>query len=227
MPKFLYEPNHPFNPEMGSMKDVVPQWYKDIEKFMGGIQQVRPTDTRTIKTCVPFLDTLLTGYYIPLHADVLVDIIQGVPSLTWNYDHGDVVQQRTADMAPTLPTPAGHLPMHLVWRTSYALQVPKGYSLLITHPLNRFDLPFTTLGGIVDGGWAMYGGSVPFFLKESFKGVIPAGTPIAQVIPFKTENWKSEKSVGLAKEANINAQRSSSSILNWYRNLHWSKKVYK
>jgi hypothetical protein len=35
-------------------------------------------------------------------------------------------------------------------------------------------------------------GSMPFFLREGFSGVIPAGTPFAQIIPFKREDWTSE-----------------------------------
>jgi hypothetical protein len=35
-------------------------------------------------------------------------------------------------------------------------------------------------------------GNIPFFIKEGFSGVIPKGTPIAQVIPFKRESWTSK-----------------------------------
>jgi hypothetical protein len=33
---------------------------------------------------------------------------------------------------------------------------------------------------------------MPFFLREGFTGVIPAGTPFVQILPFKRENWTSE-----------------------------------
>ena len=35
---------------------------------------------------------------------------------------------------------------HNLW----TIEAPAGYSLLFTHPANRFDLPFTTLTGLVD-----------------------------------------------------------------------------
>ncbi len=35
---------------------------------------------------------------------------------------------------------------HNLW----TIEAPEGYSLLFTHPVNRFDLPFTTLTGWVD-----------------------------------------------------------------------------
>jgi hypothetical protein len=33
---------------------------------------------------------------------------------------------------------------------------------------------------------------MPFFLIIGFSGVIPAGTPYVQMIPFKREDWASE-----------------------------------
>ena len=35
---------------------------------------------------------------------------------------------------------------HNLW----TIEAPEGYSVLFTHPVNRFDLPFTTLTGMVD-----------------------------------------------------------------------------
>ena len=67
-----------------------------------------------------------------------------------------------------------------------------GYSLLVTHPLNRFDLPFVSLSGIVDADITMTHGRIPFFIKKGFSGVIEAGTPILQVLPFKRDDWEME-----------------------------------
>jgi len=91
-----------------------------------------------------------------------------------------------------LPTPAGHDEDHYAWKSLFNIQTPKGYSILISHPHNRFDLPFTTLSGIVDSDMTMARGNLPFFLKSGFEGIIPVGTPIYQVMPFKRENWQSE-----------------------------------
>ena len=49
-------------------------------------------------------------------------------------------------------------------------------------------------------GW----GNVPFFIKSGFEGVIPAGTPIAQLIPIKREKWVYAQSWGnTAKQVEI------------------------
>jgi hypothetical protein len=98
---------------------------------------------------------------------------------------------------------------------------------LFTHPLNRHDLPFTTLSAIIDGGLIMSGnGDVPFYIKKNFEGIIPQGTPIAQVIPFRQENWQSKKTKGLFKKGEQHYNKSSSLIFGWYKKTFWTRKKY-
>ena len=73
----------------------------------------------------------------------------------------------------------------------WTIQAPAGYSLLFTHPVNRRDLPFTTLTGLVDCD-AFYNNPVLFPARwhdVDFNGVLPKGTPVAQCLPVKRENW--------------------------------------
>ena len=71
----------------------------------------------------------------------------------------------------------------------WSVQVPDGWSVLFTHPLNREDLPFRTLSGVVDcDRW--HDGLVHFpalWTDPGFEGVLPAGTPVAQAIPMRRE----------------------------------------
>ena len=68
---------------------------------------------------------------------------------------------------------------------------PPGYSLLITHPVNRHDLPFTTLTGLVDTD--RYKDNFINFPARwrdpAFNGVLAKGTPIAQCVPVKRAIW--------------------------------------
>jgi hypothetical protein len=98
---------------------------------------------------------------------------------------------------------------------------------LATHPLNRHDLPFITLTGIIDGGVVMQSrGNFPFYIKEGFEGIIPKGTPIIQLIPFRQENWKSKKRVGLIEEGKKHNFLASSVISDWYKKTFWIRKKY-
>jgi len=76
---------------------------------------------------------------------------------------------------------------HNLW----TIEAPEGYAVLFTHPLNRFDLPFTTLSGIVDcdryrDSWVHFPAQ---WHDTNFSGVLPKGTPIAQCVPVKREDW--------------------------------------
>lgn len=79
-----------------------------------------------------------------------------------------------------------------LWIQPFEFNVPKGYSILITHPFNRYDLPFITMSAIIDVDVFPQRAEVTFYLKSDFSGVIKRGTPIFQVIPFKREKWESE-----------------------------------
>ena len=89
--------------------------------------------------------------------------------------------------------PEGYHSKHFHWWPNWGVELPKGYSLLVTNPLNRFDLPFLTTSGIIDSDSYTSSGLMPFFLKEGFSGLIPKGTPFVQLIPVKREDWESEK----------------------------------
>jgi hypothetical protein len=73
----------------------------------------------------------------------------------------------------------------------WTIQAPEGYSLLFTHPANRFDLPFTTLTGLVDCD-RYHDVPINFpahWHNQDFSGVLPKGTPVAQCIPVKRKSW--------------------------------------
>jgi hypothetical protein len=77
---------------------------------------------------------------------------------------------------------------HNLW----TIEAPEGYALLFTHPVNRFDLPFTTLTGLVDcdryhDNWIHF---PAHWHDASFSGVLPKGTPVAQCLPVKREKWQ-------------------------------------
>jgi hypothetical protein len=213
------------------MKDVIPEWFKKIEKFSGGKLSVFPSSI-TVKSCAPFLDAFLTGYYIPAPVDFLVEQTEFGPQISWqffdnDYNETDFINERNPGMIPTLPIPEGFSPNHFSWSTKQILKVENGYSLLITHPLNRDDLPFRTMSGVVDANYAMSGGKLPFLLKKGYEGIIKAGTPIAQIIPIKSEPWRLERNTNLLKEAKLARSESLKNIIGWYKDKHWNRKEYK
>lgn len=212
-------------PRIAPIKQIVPQWYKDSPMYTEGKSlRFLPVTNKTMKACVPFLDSLTTGYYIPLQSDILVEYIDKKISLSWG--QGNPVGMRESSIASTLPTPTGYDNTHFFWSLPSIIQLPKNYSALFTHPLNRFDLPFVTTSGIVDGDFIMSAGKYPFFIKENFEGIIPRGTPIAQIIPFRTENWVSEEDTSLIEKGITETNRARSKIIGWYKHNGWVRKSY-
>lgn len=163
---------------------------------------------------------------MPLAAPIAVEQTEGGPRITWNNEHYPPIGIRDTSDNPNLPVPAGMASTHFIWITKHMFKIPEGYSALFTHPLNRFDLPFITLSGIVDGEFIMQNGNVPVYFNNTFEGVIPEGTPIAQILLFKRESWVSEHDESILKDGDDNSFNSHSLGMNWYRNKHWHKKSY-
>ena len=225
--KLYFESTDPAFPGITSIKTHIPDWYKDMKKFNGGKPQFYPHKTVGIKECAPFLDALTLGYSIPLASDMLVEQIDEEPRLTWlTADTKNLVTLRKNHENEKIPVPPGFSLTKFSWETRVAIDIPAGYSIIVTQPFNRADLPFHTLTGVVDGPMILAPGSLSFYLREGFEGLIPEGTPIAQVIPFRREDWKSEVKSGLVDKAMIQKNKSVSRLLGWYKQNVWQKKSY-
>lgn len=208
-------------------KDHIPEWYKkitpwrnnEIFTFEGGFQH-------SVKKCMPFLDSLTTGYMIVLPYDIYVKNNNGIQYMFTknNLPFSPIKRDSPADLKLV---PFEHSPEEWAWQTGIATMVPKGYSVLYTHPLNRHDLPFTTISGIIDGGFITSpGGSIPFYLKKDFEGVIPQGTPILQLIPFREETWLSKITKGLVEKSIVYNNKSNFILSGFYKKNFWTRKKY-
>lgn len=233
-----------FIPSLESFKDLymppvpattmVPEWYKSLALYgdTNDIKNLHPvnhigTDGTLVATkkCMPFFDALTSGYYYLLEDDLHVDLNkEGFPTLTWK---GDVM---LIDKRPTLevPIPSNCHQLHFGFRMNWFYKTPPGYSVLVTHPMNRYDLPFYTLSGMVDSD--IWGLPVffSFFLKRDFIGTIPKGTPIMQFIPFKRDAWQIEikNDKESIEEEEFKAEKRRTMVTGYYKKETWQKKRY-
>lgn len=179
----------------------LPDWYKSLQTWINNSDKpIKMFGRKGAKTCLPFHDVMEWGYFIYLCADIEVrkdqagniDIFSS-PQLPMGIAHPRGSVDDTNAQVYGLPRPAGMSKQMFAWIAHYGAGTPKGYSALITHPINRYDLPFITTSGIVSSDTLQnFAGNIPFYINESFEGIIKKGTPIAQVIPIKRENWKQE-----------------------------------
>lgn len=208
-------------------KSVVPEWYKQAQRFIGGSMQFAEGGiNKDLKLCVPFMDAMVSGYVIELPCDLYIkNQPTGAIDFFWHEEPAPI-EMRSKEMAKTLPRPAGHGESLYAWITNWAVITPPGYSMLFTHPLNRFDLPFITTSGIMDTDQYSNPGQIPFFLKDGFEGTIPAGTPIVQLIPIKRDSWQSDVVDYDEKFLESKAYQVARTLFGGYRNLFWQKKNY-
>jgi hypothetical protein len=217
------------NVQLGQPKPVkhfLPEWYRKSETTFIHKQTGKPTNG--LKTCVPFLDAMISGYTLVTPVDIYVSKNEdGTLKLGWGgpQELNQFVVERPKELAEKLPTPAGHLDNHLAWNNEWGIKLPRGWSLLVCHPLNRFDLPFTTVAGFMDSDKFWANGNLPFYIKEGFIGTIPAGTPIAQLIPVKRSKWRAVYNQALVNEYG----RQGTVVRNpesTYKKKFWTRKEY-
>jgi hypothetical protein len=213
--------------------NLVPDWYKKQKNFANGENNVlkayKTPTVGTFKMCVPFIDTLTSGYLITLPADVLVSNVSNdggyLPRITWTVGW-EVLDSLESDTHLNYPTPTGFSNNMFRWFFDFKIETPIGYSSWITHPSHRWDLPFLTINGFIDTDKHPNSLLLPFFIREGFEGIIKEGTPIAQIIPIKRENWKSEKKDLSQEDSFMERNASKINYIRTYKEKYWSRKKY-
>lgn len=226
---------------------LLPEWYKTAPLFCAKSEKVKncphvacSAPNTTYKNCTPFLDALSTGYIFESPVDVQFTLLAN-NAIEWNSRIfgnltdlvGPIMSIHSFNQYPNLPNlnSVYEKPFVFKWQTGYSIKTPKGYSTLYTHPINRYELPFRLLTGVVDTDKYQNEVLFPFQITHKFKEpgdvlIIEKGTPICQVIPFKRDNWKSSIK---PYDKDYTMGRSLiywSKIVNAYKSRYWSKKKY-
>lgn len=169
-------------------RSVIPGWYRDTSAWIRpteGLSEAEKRDLMTVKKCMPLLDSLTLGYIIPTPSALEVHRTDEGVRLHWP-------SRQTVDIHIVGQT--GDYPGHNrsdpmpKWMSNWGLRTPKGYSCLFVSPFHH-DLPFRTLAGVVDTDTYFDAVNFPFLIDPDFSGVIPAGTPMVQVVPFRRDEF--------------------------------------
>lgn len=212
-------------------KNYIPEWFKNIPginyknlKLLGAEHKY---PNANMKNCIPVLDSFISGYIQETWVDIHIDVDED----------GDVDYNVSSKSCPpimnhrdSIDMPVGDLyyNFEFIWNQMWVPKLPDGYSYLFTSPINRPDLPFTTATAIVDGDKMNYshGGNVPFYIKKGFTGIIPQGTPMYQIIPFKRESWKTKLESYNEDLSTKGIHELRKNFLGSYKNRYWQKKEY-
>jgi hypothetical protein len=207
----------------------IPEWYKKIPKFAetdlhlndnGRVEGVN------IKSCMPFLDSMINGYIQETWQDIIVEHRDG--KLTVASPSGPQITDSRGDNFHS-PIGKGFYQNEFVWKAPWIPRMPKGWSILYTSPANHSQLPFETATGIVDADNFYHSpfGNLPFYIKHGFTGRIPAGTPMYQMIPVKRESWESEVMPWNEPEQRKRIAMVASKAYGAYKDLFHTKKEFR
>lgn len=191
----------------GPIIKTLPDWYRNAERYHTDPVTGKPLEapviggkSPTFKACPAVFDVMGSGYTYKTPCDIqfFEDAGGNIQAKVLDEQYKDFLQERMPMYQ--FIHPPGYHEKHYAWFADWAVELPEGYSALYTQPMNRFELPFLTTSGIVDNDKVHLPGTMPFFILKGVTGILPAGTPYAQIIPFKREHWESEVIVSLPFE---------------------------
>tara|TARA_R110000796_G_scaffold216722_1_gene332697 strand:- start:2892 stop:3623 length:732 start_codon:yes stop_codon:yes gene_type:complete len=215
----------------------IPLWYKELKHSV---------TNKTVKGCMPFLDTLTTGYTIKMPIDYYIShnfkkegerYTEGYTRLD-NYKNINLNTKNNLESHPIsqlgkkcpFVNKNKSLPFHKILNP-WLIKTPPGYSCLFLPPMNNSDDRFSIIPGIVDTDTFPQETNFPIIINGDkypvLETVIELGTPIVQVIPFKREKWKMIIESKSSLDRNKIDFLTLLNIWNVYKNKWWSKKSWK
>lgn len=225
-------------------KDFIPEWYRlgeySINQDTGKVATRKDKNViGGLKSCAPFLDAMISGYFLLTWMDVEITKNDG-DVVEWRYVEKNpytekyeeinspisMINERTGEMGHTIPRPPGFSNNHLIFNGQWGVRLPRGWSLMVVHPSNRFELPFFLMSGFMDSDQFWNNGNIPFFIKKGFVGIIPKNTPIAQLIPIKRASWVSYIYEKGMKRLLKMGQWAREQQIGYYKKKIWYKKEY-
>ena len=218
---------------------VFPEWFRGMDKYHNKDKAMKVDGNYhnlTVKNCMPFLDSMIGGYLFTTWCDIHVVQKDGKPIIF--YDNNELVSEYGFGVLNYQPhfisnvvTQNGYDDFNYAWATYWRVETPAGISCLFTHPLNRPELPFISLSGVVETDKWHGSDVINTALEKGFEGTIPKGTPYLQVIPFRREEWESLVVLGPdgSQAALRNAVLKERYALKpgYYRDHLWEKKKFK
>ena len=223
-------------------KNNLPEWFKKLN---------HDWQDKTVKGCMPFLDSMSAGYILKLPQDFYINH-------NFNKENGE----KDTTFACPMSEEAGFLNLHFVnlnrqgnehhsprqvegsphlkknnnqgvlkFLNPWKIKTPPGYSCLFVPPLNNSDDRFSIIPGIVDTDNYPREVNFPFIINgdkyETLETTIKKGTPYVQVIPFKRESWRMKIKGKTTKQITREQFGFSLKLLHKYKSLYWNKKSWK
>lgn len=204
----------------------IPEWLKRLKPYGDDKKHRLFSSTRsneTAKKCPPMLDAVMAGYVIQTTEDFMVEQRNGLPFFYWSAGLG--IEFHVASQIGTHSRSNHGVPK---WLNPFSVQTPAGYSTLFVPPVNQDSPLMTPFSGMVDTDKFIIPINFPFVLTDpNFEGLIPAGTPLVQLIPIRREDWKHQVKSGMTEKIE-RAKRLKQSVFQYgYKMFFRTPKSYR
>jgi hypothetical protein len=223
----------------------IPEWYKKLEHTVLN---------KTVKGCMPFLDSLTSGYILKIPQDFYIchnvinknekeEVFKDSFQTFGLHDQSQNLYNKSINLNSAFDNHAikqvegsplieknKNLPFYKILNP-WKIKTPKGYSCLFVPPLNNSDDKFSIIPGIVDTDTFPNEINFPIVINGDKYPILETtfkkGTPYVQVIPFKRDSWKMTFKPRQQKEIQNSRLFYGLKILNIYKEKYWNKKSWK
>jgi len=218
----------------------IPKTYKDMPNFNGSSKFFEST----VKKCIPFLDALTIGYIITIPVDYVVQISEEIKNdkkeTKFDLKYSDEIPDTFNEFMGISSHFSYQVPKELrnehrtvnailKFSNPWTIKTPPGYSCIFTQPFNR-NLPYKIIDGVVDTDQYTLPINFPFYWTQDLsikECLIPKGTPMALVIPFKRDNWKMKIEKQEHEDKFKSKIKFGAYFIDKYKRLFWKKKSFK
>jgi hypothetical protein len=223
----------------------IPEWYKNLEHTIL---------KKTVKGCMPFLDSLTSGYLLKIPQDFYIrhnvdnknekgEIFKDSFQPSSLYEMSSILNAKSINLNSTIDVHGifqlkgsplleknKNLPFYKILNP-WKIKTPKGYSCLFVPPLNNSDDRFSIIPAIVDTDTFPIEINFPIVINGDkypvLETTIKKGTPYVQIIPFKRDKWKMMLKPRKQKEIQISRLFYGLKLINIYKDKYWNKKSWK
>ncbi len=212
-----------FPPPYPASKEI-PEWFKSLPATV----EAGGKPTQTVKNCPPFLEALSCGYILPVGTDIRITL-EASGMLRYESKTAAIVDAHPS--AQVAGSPFEGFPIVKIGNP-WLIRTPPGYSTLFIPLLNRFGMPIVPLAGLVETDLFYREVNFPSVvtLRRGGSLILPQGTPLVQMIPFRRDEFQLERTPADEQKYNDTVwytTRSEPEHQHYYKNNSWRKKNYR
>lgn len=199
-----------------------PEWYANLHAYLD-----KDKTFPSVRKCMPVFDVITSGYIMFNAVDQEVyaqpNFAEGTVGFDRRYPQG-WTEFNEQEGHPHMQCPIGKPKDYMVISVPWQIKTPPGYSCLIQKPYydteNRFEVMTAIIDtDVIDVPWHNWPAKL---FDDNF--ILKAGQPVAQIIPFKREDWKHE----IIHDNNIMTQETlCNKEVDGYAKIMHNKKTFK